>query len=301
MSNIAFKEDIYHEKTLYKFMSNIKDEKNLKLLYVLTYADINGVGENIYTSFNANLLYKLYTNALEVSQNADRITDASRRLSVEKRVKNLDEFKALPKLLQNKILKVESNLFFFRHTPKDIVEIAIKAKQTKDFSYKIITKPSLSIEIIRRKPLNIGYLLAMLSQFDVAGMEIFTLFDDVKYFKIDFQEAIEENMTKELQYFIEDSFDMSKSVKLKNIIIKKEDITIDCEHSLQFANLTIKTSNQKGLLAFIMQKLEDLEINVATAKIHSNKKTVRDSFLMTKQNNLCDNTKKIYQKLTKES
>ncbi len=39
MSHIAFKEDIYHEKTLYKFMSVIKDEKNLRLLYVLTYAD----------------------------------------------------------------------------------------------------------------------------------------------------------------------------------------------------------------------------------------------------------------------
>ena len=80
--------------------------------------------------------------------------------------------------------------------------------------------------------------------------------------------------------------------------IKKEEITIDCEHSLQFANLSIKTSNQKGLLAFIMQKLEDLEINVATAKIHSNKKTVRDSFLMTKQNNLCNNTQKILDELT---
>ena len=299
MSSIAFKEDIYNEKTLYKFMSQMKDETNLKLLYIHTYADINGVGSDIYTSFNSKLLRELYQNALEISQNKERITDASRRLSVEKKVKNLEEFKALPRLLQNKILKVESNLFFFRHTPKDIVEIAKKAKETKEYSFHIVSKPSLFVEIIRKKPLNIGYLLAMLSQFDVAGMEIFTLFDDTKYFKIEFQESIDEAMEGEIATIVEESFDMEKSVKLKNIEIKPNEIAIDCDHSLMYASLSIKTANQRGLLAFIMQKFEEMEINIASAKIHSNKKTVRDTFLMTKQNNLCDNIAKIISNLTK--
>ncbi|NPA66122.1 MAG: HD domain-containing protein [Epsilonproteobacteria bacterium] len=299
MSNIAFKEDIYHEKTLYKFMSKVEDEKNLKLLLVLTYADINGVGKNIYTSFNSKLLKELYENALEISQNKDRITDATRRLNVEKRIKNLPEFKELPRLMQNKVLKIESNLFFFKHTPKDIVEIAKKAKATKEYSYRITPQPSLSIEIFRRKPINIGYLLAMLSQFDVAGMEIFTLFDEIKYFKIEFQEAIEPSMIHEIEYIIEDSFDMQKKIKLQNITILPKDISINCDHSLLYANLSLKTTNQKGLLAFVMQKFEELGINIATAKIHSNKKTVRDSFLMTKQNNLCNNIEQIYDALTK--
>ncbi len=299
MSSIAFKEDIYNEKTLYKFMSQIKDETNLKLLYVHTYADINGVGSDIYTSFNSKLLRELYQNALEISQNKERITDASRRLSVEKRIKNLAEFKTLPRLLQNKILKVESNLFFFRHSPKEIVQIAQKAKATKEYTYTITASPSLSVEIIRKKPLNIGYLLAMLSQFDVAGMEIFTLFDDIKYFKIEFQEKIGEDMKNEIAAIVEDSFDMGKKLKLKDVTIKSNEITIDCEHSLMYASLSIKTANQRGLLAFIMQKFEEMEINIASAKIHSNKKTVRDSFLMTKQNNLCNNTDKIVKNLIK--
>jgi len=189
-----------------------------------------------------------------------------------------------------------------RHSPKEIIEIAQKAKETKEYSYTITPCPSLTIEIFRRIPLNIGYLLAMLSQFDVAGMEVFTLFDEIKYFKIEFQESIEDSMVHELEYIIEDSFDMQKNIPLKNIQIKKEEITIDCEHSMMYANLSLKTANQKGLLAFIMQKFEELGINIATAKIHSNKKTVRDTFLMTKQNNLCNNIEKIYEVLTtKES
>ncbi len=301
MSGIAFKEDIYHEKTLYTFMSLIKDETNLKLLYVHTYADINGVGSDVYTSFNSKLLRELYQNALEISQNKERITDASRRLRVERRIKNLPEFQSLGRLLQKKILGVESNLFFFRHSPKDIVEIAKKAKETREYSYTITPDPSLTIEIFRRIPLNIGYLLAMLSQFDVAGMEIFTLFDEIKYFKIEFQEAVEKSMIPELEHIVEDSFDMQKKIALKNIQIKPNDITIDCEHSMTYASLSLKTLNQRGLLAFIMQKFEELGINIASAKIHSNKKTVRDTFLMTKQNNLCDNTRQIIEKLTKES
>ena len=190
-------------------------------------------------------------------------------------------------------------MFFFRHSPKDIVDIATKAKETKHYSYKITPAPSLSIEIFRRKPLNIGYLLARLSQYDVAGMEILTLFDGIKYFKIEFQETLPPEMISEIKQIVEDSFDMKKTIKPKDIHINTEEITVDCEHSLAYANLSIKTANQKGLLAFIMQKFEELNINIASAKIHSNKKTVRDSFLMTKQNNLCDNTQQIIEELTK--
>ena len=106
-------------------------------------------------------------------------------------MKNLNDFKTLPRLLQKKILNVESNLFFFKHTPHDIINIAQKAKQTKEYDFNISTKDSLSIEIFRKIPLNIGYLLGTLSYFDVASMEIFTLFDDVKYFKIEFIKNVE--------------------------------------------------------------------------------------------------------------
>ncbi len=76
MSNVAFKENIHNEKTLYKFMSKVGDAKNLNFLYILTYADINGVGGDTFSSFNSKLLYDLYKSALEIAQNSDRITDA---------------------------------------------------------------------------------------------------------------------------------------------------------------------------------------------------------------------------------
>ena len=299
MSNVAFKQNIHNEKTLYKFMSKVKDTKNLKLLYILTYADISGVGGNVYNSFNSNLLYDLYKSALEVSENLGRITDAAKRVSIEKRVQKLDEFKALPKLLQKKLLGVESNLFFFKHTPIDIIKIAQKAKQTNEYDFSIHHKNSLTIEIYRRIPLNIGYLLAALSRLNVGSMEIFTLFDDIKYFKIEFIQNIDENELVDLKGIIKNAFDMQSPVELKNVTIYDDEIKIDCEHSLTHAEVSVNTKNQIGLLAYIMDCFEQLNINIVTAKIHSTKHKVRDSFLMEKQNDICNNVNKIYELLTK--
>jgi [protein-PII] uridylyltransferase len=300
MSSVAFKENIHNEKTLYKFMSNIEDSKNLKLLYILTYADINGVGGNAYNSFNAELLNELYNSALEVSENNSRITDAKKRVAIEKRVKNHENFKTLSPMLQKKILRVESNLFFFQHSPKDIIDIANEAKTIKEFLYSIDTNNALSIEIYRKIPINIGYLLSKLSHLDVGSMEIFTLFDGIKYFKIKFKNNIDNNDILNVEEIIENAFDMNNIVQLKDVTIKRDEINIDCEHSMTHAEISVNTKNQIGLLAYIMDCFEQLGINIVTAKIHSTKNKVKDSFLMEKQHNICNNVEEIYALLTKE-
>ena len=299
MSNVAFKENIHNEKTLYKFMSKITDQKNLNLLYILTYADINGVGGDTYNSFNSKLLYDLYVSALEVAENSDRITDAKKRLIIEKRVNNLDEFKTMPRIFQKKILTIESNLFFFKHTAQDILEVSKKAKETNEYSFTTKNEKSLTIEIYRKIPLNIAYLLASLSHLSVASMEIFTLFDGIKYFKIEFLEQLDGSELVLVEDKIDAAFDMQKTLQLKEVEIKHDEISVDCDHSLTHAEINIHTKNQKGLLAYVMFCFEELGINIMAAKIHSSKYKVRDSFLMDKQNNICNNVENIYKMLTK--
>ena len=93
---------------------------------------------------------------------------------------------------------------------------------------------------------------------------------------------------------------MNRKVKLQNIQLTKDCISIDCEHSLTHAEISVKTTNQRGLLAYIMHVFEELNINIVTAKIHSTKHKVKDSFLMEKQHNICDNVNKIYELLINE-
>lgn len=299
MSNVAFRENIYNEETLYKFLSNIKDEKNLKLLYVLTYADISGVGEGVYTSYSAKLLKELYIGALEVANQSNRISDATKRLQIEKRIKNSQGYASLSTIEQKKVLAVESNLFYFKHTPEEIIKIAKQAKETKEFTYNVTNTTRLSIEIYRRVPLNIAYLLASLSYLDVGSMDIFTLFDGIKFFKIEFSEKIEDDTIEQVEQIIENSFDMSKTIHLNKPNIKRDEISIDCEHSQTYAELSIHTKNQRGLLAYIMDIFEQNSINVATAKVDSTKTKARDHFLIEKQNNVCNNVENLFNLLSK--
>jgi [protein-PII] uridylyltransferase len=300
MSNVAYRENLYNEKTLYQFMSKIKTPENLTLLYILTYADINGVGNGTYTSFGANLLHELYDAALEISSQNDRITDAIKRANKEKRLLHDPEFMQLSKIEQKKILSIESNLFFFKNTPNDIIDISKQAFACHSFTYQLNIEGGLVIHIFRRVPLNLGYLLGKLSYLDVASMDIFTLFDGIKYFKIEFLQRPLDGTMEQVEMIVEEAFDMSKKLSLSKPIIKPSEITLDCDHSIHYAQLNLNTINQRGLLAYFVQLFDEAQINIATAKIHTNKNMARDHFLIEKQNRMCDNAREIIAKLVGE-
>lgn len=299
MSTIAQRHDIHNEKTLYKFMSVIKTPRLLKLLYILTYADMSGVGPGVFNAFNAKLLSELYRAALEVSQEDKRITDAARRLKIEQRIRRLEAFKTLPRLMQKKVMAIESNLFFFRHAPEEILHIARRAREVKTYQYALEFDTGLSIEILRKIPLNLSYLLGRLGYLDVVSMEVFTLFDGVKYFKIDFLQSATPDMYETIREIIETSFNMEQRASLETPRIKRDEIALDCEHSLRYAELAVHTANQRGLLAFIVQCFDTLDFQIATAKIHTTKRRARDHFLIEKTPQLCDNAEQIFSLLSK--
>lgn len=300
MTHVAYRENLYHEKTLYQFMSKIKTPENLKWLYILTYADVNGVGPGTYTGFGANLLHELYEASLEIASQNDRITDAIKRQNKEKKLAHDPEFNELSKIEQKKVLSIESNLFFFKHTPNEIINISKEALQCQNFTYQLNIDGGLIIHIFRRIPLNLGYLLGKLSYLDVASMDIFTLFDGLKYFKIEFLQRPREGTMEQIEMIVEEAFDMSRKLDLLKPIIKPDEITLDCDHSIHYAQLNLNTTNQRGLLAYFVQLFDEAQINIATAKIHTNKNMARDHFLIEKQNRMCDNAREIIAKLTGE-
>ncbi len=287
LSNTAQRLNIYSEKTLYKLMSHLQSSSNLKLLYILTYADMVGVGNGIYNAHNSKLLRDLYLLALEVSAEDERITDARRRLKVEQKIQRLEQFKNLSSSMKKRVLTVESNLLFFQHSPEEIVDISMRAKTTNRYNYKIDISDGVSIEILRTIPLNLSYLLAKLGYLDVVSMEIFTLFDGVKYFKIEFLQEVSDEL--DVARVIDESFDESKVAPTVQAKIYKDEISIDCDYSKEYVELSVQTSNQRGLLAFIISMIDSLDMMIATAKIHSTKYRARDYFLIEKSSTIHGN------------
>lgn len=300
MSRVAFREDFYHESVLFSFVSKIADARTLKLLFVLTYADINGVSAKTYNSFNAKLLRELYYASLEVIDNKVMIDEAGKRRKREDALKKHEAFLSLSKIQQKRILSIQSNLFFIKNKPQEIVNLFQKASDIDKYTYTITHTPNLVIEIFKNIPLNLGYLLGKLSFLNIAAMDIFKLYDEIKYFKIEFSQSLDQESIVHIEDIIEDSFDMEKKIALKQPIIKKGEISLDCDHSNTYARLSINAADQPGLLAYVIKTFDDEAIDIATAKVHTIKNRVRDQFLIEKHGNICHNAEKIINALIKK-
>ena len=300
MSSVTFKEDIYSEDVLFKFMSVVKTKERLDLLLILTYADITAVGPNAYSPYKSKLLHKLYDNAKELIGQTKHLSEAAKRLKKEQSLKKHPDFLAFDKKRQKKILSITSNLFFIKNSTTEIIALSKKAIDIEQYRYFIHNNKHLEIEIFRKVPLNIAYLLSKLSFLSIVSMDVFKLYAEMKYFHIEFDDKVSEDDIFYIKEILENSFDMSRKSQLNEVCIKKEEIDFDCQHSKTFARLSINTLDQKGLLAFILYVLEQYSIEIATAKIHTSKYRVRDLFLIEKSENLCQNSDKIIDELSKK-
>ena len=66
MSNTAFKRDIGDPQTIQNFVDRVQSPERLKLLLVLTAADIRAVGPKVWNGWKAALLRELYYSAMDV-------------------------------------------------------------------------------------------------------------------------------------------------------------------------------------------------------------------------------------------
>ncbi|AFL69046.1 HD domain-containing protein [Sulfurospirillum barnesii] len=291
MSNTAYREDIYSEKVVLSFISKLQNPQALKLLYILTYADMSAVNDNIYSGFIAKLLREFYHYSMEMFEKEELIDETTKRLRKENSLKKSPEFLALSKGLQKKILSIQSNFFFLKLKLPEILFIAKEADETLSDSYRYIinNEDHLSIQVIRAKAFNIGYLLGKLSYLDLVQMDIYKLFDNKKYFQIDFNEKVQESDIAYITELLENSFDMSKRATLKKPTILKGEITLDFEHSKSYALMQLKTKNQQGLMAYMMSIFDEYNIDIAMAKIQTIKNRTRNLLLIEKTVGLCNN------------
>lgn len=299
MSNTAFREDLNNEKTILSFAGNLKSKKAIDFLYVLTYADLSSVGQNIYSSFNATLLKELYLKSIQKIENRNLLSEASGRLVKEATLQKSEEFKALSPLLKKNILSIASSLFFIKYSSSQIIDICKRAKQTDEFSFALSNSPYFSFEIISKKWINFGKLLSRFAFLDIVSMDIFKLFDGAKYFKVSFSSAVEED-----ELFVAEEIIKSFSISddsgsvAKKPIIKKSDISFDFGHSETYAKMLLTTKNQQGLLAFVIEVFDELGIDIATAKVGTIKNVAKDMFLIEKSSQIEKKQKEVVKRLT---
>ncbi len=298
MSITAQREDLHAEQSILKFSSHFQTQKELDYIYILTYADMNGVGTPIYNDFSSRLIHTLYQQASIAISNEKLLKETTKRVKKERQMQRLETFKHLPKSLQKKTLKINSDYFFIKNTPQRIINIVKRASELKDYDYLISNEKFLTIEILRKDNFDVSYLLYKLSRLDIVQMDIYKLFSGIKYFRLDFNETIEEGDYIELQELLIDSLKTIHNVDIKKPKILEKNILIDCEHSQEHAMLQLNCADQKGLLSYVIKLFDSLGIDISSAKIHTKMNRVNDLFLIEKNGNFCNNTKLIIKELT---
>ncbi len=298
MSVTAQREDIYSEKVVMRFASRFGNKKLLDMIYILTYADMKGVGGDVFNTYTARLIHTLYKESLAALRHEVRLDETAKRVAAVDRLRRSKAFNSLPRTLQRKILSIQSDAFFIRHSTRRIIALAEAAYKTEEYSYHIGNANYLTVEVIRREDFNLAYFLSRLDRLQVVSMEITKLFDDLKYFKVDFNDRLDESELPLLEEILEESFDPARIPDLRRPEIHNDELVLDCNHSREYAMMKLRTADQPGLLAYIIALFDRLGVDIASAKIHTIKGKVNDLFLIEKNGNFCHNIELIIQKLT---
>ncbi len=85
MSNTAFKRDIDDPKTVADFVEIVQSPERLRLLLILTVADIRAVGPNVWNAWKAGLLRELYWQAREAMSGETPLDRLTKRAENAKR------------------------------------------------------------------------------------------------------------------------------------------------------------------------------------------------------------------------
>lgn len=292
MSLVANSDDIYNQNVILNFISHITDRQVLKLVYIITYCISNAT--NSYNSYTQKLLRELYDIASKSFNSSDEnlLDEASRRAKKESLIKKQKEFILLDKNMQDLIFSIKSNLLFIKYQPSSIIRIAMFANECKNISLNICDSDNFSVEMVSKRGWNLAMVLERLSDLDLAYMEIFELFDNKVFVKLEYNEAANHE-PQTMQTMIISAMCESQNIVMQKPVILGNEIKFDKNHSKTYAKMTINAKDQLGLMAYVLWAFEKFDIKIANARIQTIKGRTRNLFLIQKDLSLDLNLEKI--------
>ncbi|EDH7412949.1 nucleotidyltransferase, partial [Campylobacter jejuni] len=88
--------------------------------------------------------------------------------------------------------------------------------------------------------------------------------------------------------------------KIKKPIIKKEELKLDLNYSKMYAKLGLNTKDQQGLMAYLMNVFNELELVLCAAKIQTIRQRTRNIFIFQKNEKLEHSEQKLVNLLISE-
>jgi [protein-PII] uridylyltransferase len=313
MTHTAFRRDLEDQKTIFDFAKTMGGVNNLKMLYLLTFADVKGVGPDVWNPWKASLLGELYVKALNFLEEAEKgefqrqdVLAVIRRVQTRVRRQLAKDY---PEEAIDNFLEAMPDRYFLS-TPEDDIpahfeimerfeghkpEVSIEHFPERDCTSVVICaqdRPGLFASIT-------GVLTAL--QFDILNARIFTASDGriLDVFRISHRGRSEVVMQEQkwikfrlaLEGVLDGKIDVEHLVGSARTPLFAQKrapkvstvINIDNEASDDFTIIEIFTEDRIGVLFTITHSLHRLGLSIHVAKISTNVDQVADVFYVTDQ------------------
>jgi len=304
-AHIAQRRDLHDERMIIDFARQMESSENLKMLYLLTYADVRGVGPDVWTEWKKMLFRELFEKTYQVLERGDfRLEASSERVkAVRRRVMALLESE-LPHQPVMEELKALTTRHTLSHRPEELSEhvrvllqlehepMVINLKHQHDQGFTFLTiatrdMPALFSKITGVMAANgINILGAQihtskngkaLDTLQVNSPQGFVITDENRWnrLKVDMRNVLEGKVR--VQTLVE------KRRKSYPFMEKSKPrfptrVEIDNEVSVDYTVLDIYTHDKVGLLYSITAALSDLGLYIGVAKISTKVDQVADVF-----------------------
>ena len=302
MSKTAFRYELGDARVIKSFVDKVKSVERLKLLLVLTVADIKGVGPEIWNDWKGSLITELYSKSFDMLQkdNINELIKTPKKsfeiFLVENGLTNSDAKKYCSYYYNNyweifKLSRIINHYEIFRNMYKD----------SKKFKVHLFDESKLkATELLVIAPDHHGLFslisgLVSASGYDVVNAKIITRSDgyalDTFFIQNkNRQPIIEEHSKKKLLKIIsqglEGNFNVEKALNKRweeiparfRAIKAPTRVIIDNNMSDEYSILEIKCKNAPGVLYRITKVITSLGLQINTANVSTYGDRVVDIF-----------------------
>ena len=305
MAHISQRRDLHDDRLIQDFARSMGMSENLRMLFLLTFADIKGVGPDVWSEWKGSLLQELYEKAFEVLERGDFYQDLrSQRVRNRKR-KVLEALAAdLGERPVRELLQAAGTRYLLSHRSAEICEhlrlelgrgdapvaLDVTADHERGFSRVMVS----TLDVPGLFSMITGVMAA--NGINILGAQIYTRSNgsalDILHVNNPHGGVIDnpakwERVREELQGVIEGRLKVAQLVaRRKTSALLAESarprypdrVEFDTDVSRAYTVIDIFTYDRVGLLYRITRTLTDLGLYIYVAKISTKVDQVADTF-----------------------
>lgn len=308
-AHISQRRDLSDEQMILQFARQMGTSENLKMLYLLTVADLRAVGSDVWNSWKALLLNELYEKSFNILERGNFRLEASgdRARSIRRKVRKMVEYEISPIIAREELRGLPTR-YLLSTQPTDIAtHLAMLVKVNGDnpvmqvqhepensfsnFTICAMDKYGLFADIT-------GVMAA--NGINILGAQIFTAkngkaldilqVNSSRGFLIDDQsrwDKVEKDMLDVLHGTVQVA-ELVRRRQRSNLLERggrqlPTSIEIDNQISEEYTVIDIYTSDKVGLLYLITSTLNQLSLYIGVSKISTKVDQVADVFYVRDQ------------------